>query len=765
MTILAIQDFTGERPRVPRHLLPDNAAAVATNCNLAHGELRSLPGPGPKLVTSAPVRSLFTDDGVRFFAWPLTTRAFLSPTIDDVHGRVYYANADGFFVTQANQMRASGLNPGAPTTNWNVGVAAPTVAPTLSVYDSPTWKSDPTAAAQIKLFWEVEGRRESELNVTAIEAVRPWREYLLTVDGTKLPEGSAASGESLSKVYVQAVRYRNAVLNVATEGTVELGPEQETEINGDVALIDGAIRTIDDGTRYPTPGPYGASGELVLIKKNDYWFTYAQLAANLKSGEPVTEPGTESPADGGKALAVEFSVNTPAGDRLLTMHSATSAQEDTGSTRGAVIGEQVSETQYRVFINYEPVESIAYVTTAQNDWGEESAASPPAMIDIDPVQNVKIVQPYVGLAGGRPVAGFNIYRTFKSNQSADLFLLNGIPLTTTEGGHYMAVDGYTTVPTTTVLKSAAWDTPPAGLANLTYVGNGFFAASKGKDLHFSEPYRPHAWPYSMTFAHHIVGIVAVEGGILVTTHAQPYLVYGGHPSQMSQQEVNAEQAGVSARSLTRVEGEAIYASNDGLVAVSGGQASLAASQQLFTRRDWRNRYKSRFANLLLGAHDGMALGLLDGGAVEQTIGHGFMIRLDEAPSYGNLFFDDRPIGMSVAAVVDTLYLGFADGFAEFGVGEDLYALWQSKDFVYPRPIAFGAAKLQAWGTWTVTLRANGGIVFSKEIDLEGVDMEGAEHSFRLPPLRPYARWSVELYGRGRVRSFAMGASFAELKDV
>jgi len=56
----------------------------------------------------------------------------------------------------------------------------------------------------------------------------------------------------------------------------------------------------------------------------------------------------------------------------------------------------------------------------------------------------------------------------------------------------------------------------------------------------------------MTLPHGIVGIVSVEGGILVTTQAQTYLVGGASPEQMSQQLLPTEQAGWSDTSMTRV---------------------------------------------------------------------------------------------------------------------------------------------------------------------------------------------------------------------
>jgi len=132
MTILKIESFTGEIPRTPPHMLPENAATEAVNCDFAHGELRPLRGLGVVKSTTAAVRSVFSDDGLRFFAWGKPTRAYLSPTIDDTLERVYFANDDGFLVTRISQMKLHDFGP--PVESWRVGLPVPGV-PTITLQD------------------------------------------------------------------------------------------------------------------------------------------------------------------------------------------------------------------------------------------------------------------------------------------------------------------------------------------------------------------------------------------------------------------------------------------------------------------------------------------------------------------------------------------------------------------------------------------------------------------------------------------------------
>lgn len=410
----------------------------------------------------------------------------------------------------------------------------------------------------------------------------------------------------------------------------------------------------------------------------------------------------------------------------------------------------------------ETTETIAFVVVAVNIWGEESAPSPPATIDVVAGTPVTLTITHVPDSDQQALQGILIYRTYPSQQSADFYLLTNATIAPVSGNNYSVIDSTTQPNTTTVLQSEAWDPPPANAANLTYCGNGFFVVSVGKDLLFSVPYRPHAWAYRMTLPAGVMGIAPTEGGILVTTQGAPYLITGAHPSQMSQQALAAEQAGWSDTSIVRVEGSAIYAGNDGLVSVDGGMPSLESSQHLFTRADWRKRYGAARQNLRLAAHDGLVLGLIDpsypGAAPDGA--RPFLLDLDN-PDGGlaGLEVGKQIYGASVSGTTDALYLCTATGFAEIEAGAgDLVATWRSGDFLHPAPVTFGAAVIDCDGTWTIDIYADGRLVLT--------ETAVSRKAFRLRGDTPSAlRWAVRLVGSGTVRSFRMGASFAALKGA
>lgn len=405
------------------------------------------------------------------------------------------------------------------------------------------------------------------------------------------------------------------------------------------------------------------------------------------------------------------------------------------------------------------IETVSVVAVAVNVWGEESAPSLPVTFEREAGQSVTYVVAHTPTTGQQALAGIHFYRTYPSLQgSADYFLVNATPAAIA-GGQASYIDLTDAPESTTALTSTAWDLPPANPSNLTYVGNGFFVVGSGKDLVFSEPYRPHAWPYRMTLPHGIVGIVAVEGGVLVTTQAQCYLVAGAHPSQMSQQLLPAEQAGWSGSAMTRVEGAAVFASNDGLVSVYGGQPSIKESQALFMRADWRSRYGNARLNLRLAHHDGRVLGLIDPSYPIVSTAGPFLLRLDEASgAYCRLDAGLPLYGAAVSGTTDQLFVLTETGFAEFaGSNTGLTLEWHSGERLFPLPVNFACGVVDAVGTATLTVHADGALRATVSVS--------GRTAFRLPGGAPAHRWSVKLAGTATVREVSLAQSFAELKGV
>lgn len=99
MAVLKLIQFTGEVPRLPGHLLPENAAQYALNCDFAHGELRGLRGNADVdligSINGEAVQSFYTEDGANFFGWPWETDVVKSLVVDDIYYRIFYTGLPG----------------------------------------------------------------------------------------------------------------------------------------------------------------------------------------------------------------------------------------------------------------------------------------------------------------------------------------------------------------------------------------------------------------------------------------------------------------------------------------------------------------------------------------------------------------------------------------------------------------------------------------------------------------------------------------------
>ena len=632
MTVLSIRSFTGEIPRLPADRLPDGAAQFAQNCDFTHGELRPLAGLGPHYETGAgarPCRGLFTPDGQKFFAWDKPTRAFLAPTIDDTWGRVYYnTEGDGLRVSQRAALYDKTAQPRPPATNasWRVGVTRP---------NGLTSATSADLALDVYVQTLKYGVLVEEVPVTSTTTVTPGVVYdvtvppgALTVDTTtttaaRLPEvGVVDVTPTPNDVYTTEVFARyfvgDDVLSFershpafVAEWVTRTCPADRwlvaQKLTGGYSLY---VIDPDGVVSQDNAGAFSEPIRNIVYKGQAYATPQALYEAIYVAGNTTTTASAEG-------VTVRF--------RVKVYNAATSVVYYDGLCSHIATGTPLLYTitipSFSTLLtssgsNAPTLQTVAYVAVAVNIWGEESAPSDPITVEFRPgLTGVALEIAHTPNASEVPLAGMLFYRTYPSNSgTTSYFLINETPVVGVDGVYSLADSSTEPVTATTLaVNQAEWDPPPEALEGLSYAGNGVFCGAVGKDLYFSEPYKPHAWPYRMVFPHEIVGVLGIEGGILVTTTLHPYLVYGAHPEQMSQVRMAAEQSGWSNTALSHLEGSAVYAGNDGLVSVSGGQATIKGSQELFRREDWRKMFGAVKQNLRLAQHDGRLLGIIDPG--------------------------------------------------------------------------------------------------------------------------------------------------------
>lgn len=429
-----------------------------------------------------------------------------------------------------------------------------------------------------------------------------------------------------------------------------------------------------------------------------------------------------------------------------------------------------SGSGYTVTISANQVEATketrAYVYTYVNSYGEEGPPSDPGVITLTPAQTVQVsVQRDSVALNYAPITEIRVYRTPTGSSIAQYFYVGAI-IATSEPGVFTFSDSVRGEQLNEPLSSFDNYPPDPALQGLISLPNGILAAWKGNELHFSEAYKPWAWPprYVKTLPNSIVGSIVYGAGALVTTRGQPYLVSGVSADSMTTSKINVDQAGVSKRSIAVVDGSVIYGSHDGLVVVSGGSASLAQGQKFFTRDVWRQRYSTGLSSMQFSSWDGRLVAFSSDGTFRP-----FMIRLDEADGT----MTELPSFVAKCAFVsqlsDQMYYGFNSRIFQFNGGDELAAAWSSREIVIPRPCNFGIAQALVDGAWTVEIWswsktsaiADQGAWIKRHTET----LTTGQRTFRLPSGYESDRYQIKITGRGRFRELRVAQTARELATL
>lgn len=338
-------------------------------------------------------------------------------------------------------------------------------------------------------------------------------------------------------------------------------------------------------------------------------------------------------------------------------------------------------------------ETRAYVYTFVNEWGEESGPSPasaPVTGDITAQWNLSSLDvSFIGGLTPNPLAKRRIYRTVTGQTSVDFRFVKEELI----GGGFIATatddESTDTVSLNESLPSNGWQLPPPGLQGLVNMANGIMVGFIGRDLYFSEPYRPHAWPisYQRAVDADIIGLGVYQSGVVVCTTSNPYVATGTHPISIALTRIDDVEPCLSERSIVNSLAGVMYASQNGLVMVNQAGA-FNMTNQLMSRNEWRAEYSP---------------------ATSRSAADGSRIVTFNSISEGWLFSPAEPLG----------YIVNLSGFSDVSgvqtdpftgevyiISRDVVYLWnpqttvpqsyqwRSKVFETPYPINMGAFRLQ-----------------------------------------------------------------------
>ena len=386
------------------------------------------------------------------------------------------------------------------------------------------------------------------------------------------------------------------------------------------------------------------------------------------------------------------------------------------------------------------LESRAYLYTYVNIFGEEGPPSPAVGVDVLTTTGVTVYFTIDSFASYAPIKEVRIYRTQSGGTTATFYYATTFGAIGATGAQAVG-DGVSAALLNEPLASTNYYAPAPNLQGLMALGNGILAAWTGNTMFFCEPYKPWAWPPQnvVTFNFPIVGAMPHGTGALVTTRGAPALVSGVSSDAMTQTPLDVPHAGVSKWALVDLAGVAAYATNDGIVLVSGTSASITLSERYFTREVWRTRYAAGLSSMQFAFYDGKLLVFSRAGLFTP-----FMLKLDEAQ--GSM--SDLPGFVAATSLVlvtsDGLYYLVGANLYQFGGGAAHALYWKSRELVLATPGNFGIARALCIGTFTIRFYADGVLRHTQVVT-------SADLTFRLPSGFTALRWQIDIAGTGTFR--------------
>jgi hypothetical protein len=243
-------------------------------------------------------------------------------------------------------------------------------------------------------------------------------------------------------------------------------------------------------------------------------------------------------------------------------------------------------------------------------------------------------------------------------------------------------------------------------------------------VHFSYPYRPHAWPaaYQFEIQSKVVAIKPVGAGVVVLTVDQPEVIQGATPAAMQRLRIPVPQGCVSKRGVVVFGDGVVYPTPDTIGMINGATfTDIGAS--FFSRESWQKLQPETIR--AAAVHDNQLMLYSAAGSLLSDLSDGVLV--SDAHTSPTAFFHD--------ADNDRLYFAEGGAIRQWRGGDDsITASWQSKVFVFERPVAPFKVQVDAMG-WPVMVRfyADGELVRSITL------LQASQR--KLPVMRRARKWS------------------------
>lgn len=391
----------------------------------------------------------------------------------------------------------------------------------------------------------------------------------------------------------------------------------------------------------------------------------------------------------------------------------------------------------------ETKESRIYTWTWVNEeagFSMESAPAPASpRFDVRSSQTVDLTGFPAAIGGFYNATHKRIYRSTEG----EFLFVDEIPATQTTYTDKVVSDSLGEL-----MPSALWDEPPEELKGLINLPNGMMAGFVGRDVYFSVPYRPYAWPeaYIQSVDYPIVGLGAIDTTLVVLTTGVPYFIQGTRPNSVAVVKSGLEQACVSKRSIASWGGLVIFASPDGLVQLSSSGSKIL-TESYFTRKQW-NELKPETIHAY--HHDNKYIAFHEGGGFVYDFLKGTFTLNNFKGNYFMCAFNDL--------LRDKLFIcGNQKYLYVWQEGRELIYTWTSKKYTFPHVMGFSCAQVEAENyPVSLYLYMDGKLWFRKLVT--------SREAFRLAAKKG-REIQFTLRSENEVFSIALGNSMRDLQNV
>lgn len=252
-----------------------------------------------------------------------------------------------------------------------------------------------------------------------------------------------------------------------------------------------------------------------------------------------------------------------------------------------------------------------------------------------------------------------------------------------------------TTTSTAEMASATWVMPPTDMKGIRMMPNGIAIGFHGNELCISPPYIPYAYPvgYRLTTDYDIMGVEVVGNMAVVATKGNPYLVTGIDPSSMSMSKVDQPWPCQSKRGMVNMGFGVAYPAPQGL-ALIGPNGSDLVTKDLYTQEEWTTLAPSSFASAQFAGRYVASFDFATAVRQMLIIDKSEFASVVTANANVAAIYGDPTTGKLYLVISDLIYEWDADP------GQRMTADWFSREFVFPKPINLGAARVEADLTMT-----------------------------------------------------------------